>query len=360
VQLWSTTVASARGAQRMAQEVEAAGWDGLLVVDSQNLSGDPYVALALAAVATKRIGLGTGVTNSVTRHAAATATAITSVNRISNGRAVLGIGRGDSALAHLGRAPARLGQFERYLVQLQRYLRGDAVPFDEIDIPKDVAPPMSALHLHDAPPDSRIGWIADGIKSGSTKVPVEVAASGPKVIAMSALHAERVMFTLGADAERLRWGIELAKKTRRDAGLDPDAIAFGAYINMGCHADVSKARGLVRGGLTTFARFSVMHGRANGPVSASDREQLETLVTNYDMKQHTRADSRQAGTLTDDFVDRFAIVGPPERCLSRLRELAALGLDKVAISGGTRGASVEDAATSRDLVTRHVLPAMRR
>jgi len=358
MQLWTTQVASARGAQRMAQEIEAAGWDGLLVVDSQNLSGDPYVALALAAVATKRIGLGTGVTNSVTRHAAATATAITSVNRVSNGRAVLGIGRGDSALAHLGRAPARLKQFERYLGQLQAYLRGDSVPFEEIDIPFDAAPPMSELHLHDAPPASRIAWIADGIKTGSAKVPMEVAASGPKVIAMSALHAERVMFTLGADVERLRWGIELAKTTRRDAGLDPDAIAFGAYINMGCHGDLEKARALVRGGLTTFARFSVMHGKANGPVSDKDRAQLETLVSNYDMKQHTRADSRQAGTLADDFVDRFAVVGPPDLCIARLRELSELGLDKVAISGSTRGASAEDAAVSRELVAKHVLPAM--
>jgi 5,10-methylenetetrahydromethanopterin reductase len=218
---------------------------------------------------------------------------------------------------------------------------------------------MSELHLHDAPPDSRIGWIMEGVKKGSAKVPVEVAASGPKVIAMSALHAERVMFTLGADIERLQWGIELARKTRAAAGLDPDAIAFGAYINMGCHPDIEKARGLVRGGLTTFARFSVMHGKANGPVSAKDREQLETLVTNYDMKQHTRADSRQAGTLADDFVDRFAVVGSPERCVERLKSLAALGLDKVAISGGTRGASAEDAAVNRDLVAKHVLPGMR-
>jgi 5,10-methylenetetrahydromethanopterin reductase len=342
----------------MAEEVEQAGWDGLLVVDSQNLSGDPYVALALAAVATRRIGLGTGVTNSVTRHAAATATAITSVNRISNGRAVLGIGRGDSALAHLGRAPARLKQFERYLAQLQAYLRGESVPFGEIDVPLEAAPPMSELHLHDAPPHSRIGWIAEGIAKGGAKVPVEVAASGPKVIAMSALHAERVMFTLGADVERLQWGIELARKTRRDAGLDPKAIAFGAYINMGCHGDIDKARGLVRGGLTTFARFSVMHGKANGPVSAKDRAQLETLVSNYDMKQHTRADSRQAGTLADDFVDRFAVVGSPDRCIARLNQLKALGLDKLAISGGTRGASAEDAAVGRELVARHVLPAM--
>jgi 5,10-methylenetetrahydromethanopterin reductase len=354
VQLWTTGVASARGSARTAQEIEAAGWDGMLVVDSQNLSGDPYVSLALAGAATTRIGLGTGVTNSVTRHAAATATAIASVNRVSNGRAVLGIGRGDSALAHLGRAPARLAQFERYLRQLQTYLRGEAVSFDDIDIPHDVAPPMSQLELHDAPAASRIGWIA-----GGAKVPVEVAASGPKVIALAALHAERVMFTLGADTERLAWGIALARQTRKEAGLDPDGIAFGAYVNMGCHNERTAARGLVRGGLTTFARFSVMHGKANGPVSAGDRAVLEALRSNYDMRAHTRGDSRQAGTLTDDFVDRFAIVGPPERCIERLRALAALGLDKVAISGAMRGASAEDATVSRQRVVAHVLPGMR-
>ena len=42
-------------------------------------------------------------------------------------------------------------------------------------------------------------------------LPVEVAASGPKVIAMAALHGDRVMFTVGADVERLHWGIELAR-----------------------------------------------------------------------------------------------------------------------------------------------------
>ena len=355
MELWMTTVASARGAMRSAEQIEAAGWDGMLVVDSQNLSGDPYVSLALAATVTKRLGLGTGVTNSVTRHAAATATAITSVHRVSSGRAVLGIGRGDSALAHLGRAPARLAQFERYLRHLQTYLAGDSVPFDEIDIPFDVAPPLSGLHLHDAPPASRIAWIA-----GGPKVPVEVAASGPKVIAMSALHADRVMFTLGADVERLEWGMELARKTRRDAGLDPNGIAFGAYVNLGCHTDLDTARNLVRGGLTTFARFSVMHGKANGPVSEGDARVLDALRTNYDMKAHTRGDSRQATTLTGDFIDRFAIVGSPERCVERLRELRALGLDKVAISGAMRGVSEEDAATSRKLVAEAVIPALKR
>ena len=354
MQLWTTTVASPRATARVAREREAAGWDGLLVVDSQNLSGNPYVALAMAATATTRLGLGTGVTNSVTRHAAVTACSIASIQRLSGGRAVLGVGRGDSALAHLGRGPSRLAPFERYLRQLQAYLRGDSVPFDDIDIPAAVAPPVSELELADAPTASRIGWIAEG----GAKVPVEVAASGQRVIAIAARHADRVMFALGADAERIAWGIELARRTRQEAGLDPDGITFGAYVPCGCHTDLTTARDLIRGSLTTHARFSVMHGTASGPVSASDRAVLQDLRNSYDMRAHTRGDSRQAGVLTGAFIDRFAIAGPPDHCIARLKRLADLGLDKVALSGSMRGVSETDAAASQRLLENEVLPAM--
>jgi 5,10-methylenetetrahydromethanopterin reductase len=355
MEYWITGVASPRGSARVAAEVETAGWDGLLVVDSQNLSGDPYIALAMAATATTRLGLGTGVTNCVTRHASATACSIVSVDRISNGRAVLGIGRGDSALAHLGRAPGKPRVFERYLRQLQTYLRGEAVAFEDIDIPTDVAPPLSGLALADAPPASRIDWIAGRGK----KVPVEAAASGPTVIAIAARHADRIMFALGADEERIAWGIGVAREARVAAGLDPDCIKFGAYLNCGCSPDIDVARGLVKGGLTTFARFSVMHGKASGPVSDQDRAVLHRLHDAYDMKAHTRGDSAQAGTLTQDFIDRFAVVGTPDQCAGRLRRLAALGLDKIAITGALRGVSETEAAASRALLEKEVLPAVR-
>lgn len=355
MELWITGIASPRGTARVAAEVEAAGWDGLLVVDSQNLSGDPYVALAMAATTTTRLGLGTGVTNCVTRHASVTACSIVSVDRISNGRAVLGIGRGDSALAHLGRAPAKPRVFERYLRQLQTYLRGEAVPFEEIEIAAEIAPPLAGLALAEAPPASRIDWIA----GRGNKVPVEAAASGPTVIALAAKHADRVMFALGADEERIAWGIDVARKARADAGLDPQGIAFGAYLNCACSPDIDVARSLVKGGLTTFARFSVMHGKASGPISDDDRSVLHRLHDSYDMRAHTRGDSAQAGTLTPDFIDRFAVVGTPEQCMNRLKRLAALGLDKIAITGALRGVSETQAAASRTLLEREVLPALR-
>ncbi|MCZ6888820.1 MAG: LLM class flavin-dependent oxidoreductase [Gammaproteobacteria bacterium] len=351
MEVWKIGVASPRGILREAKRVEDGGWDGLVVVDSQNLSGDSFVALAMAATVTERIGLGTGVTNSVTRHAATLASAAASVQRISDGRMVVGIGRGDSALAHLGYAPARLAQFETYVRHLQSYLRGESVPFSEIDL-DHAAPKMESLDLADAPTESRIAWIAD-----VPKAEVEVAATGPRVIATGAVYADRVMFTLGADVDRVRWGIEMAKMAREKAGLDPDGVAFGAYVNLAAHPDVAVARELVRGGLTTFARFSVMHGDIAGPLTGEQNTVLHALRDTYDMRAHTRGDSRQAGTLTDTFIDGFAIVGPADHCIERLESLAALGLDKIIVSGpGFRRDEEQEALA---LFETQVLPAVR-
>ena len=354
MEIWTTGAASPRGILKLARAVEENGWDGLAVVDSQNLSGDPYVSLAMAATVTERIGLATAVTNSVTRQAAATATAIASVQRVADGRATLGIGRGDSALAHLGRAPGKVGHFETYLRHLQAYLRGEAVPFAEVDIPLEVAPPVADLGLADTPKESRIAWMA-----GTQKVPVEVAATGPRVIGIAAVHAERVMFTLGADVDRLAWGIATARAAREQAGLDPDGVAYGAYINCACHSDIDVARNLVRGGLTTFARFNVMHGSTSGPWSEKAQAALQELRSAYDMNKHTQADSRQAGTLTPDFIDHFAVVGTPGECVGRLKALAGLGLDKLVFGGRLGLSSDPNAADALALLEREVLPAVR-
>ncbi len=333
MKLWNLTHSHPDHALRTAQRSEAAGWDGVAVVDSQNLAPDSYVALTLAATGTERIGLGTGVTNSVTRHPAVTASAAMAVQQLSGGRMSLGIGRGDSALAHLGRSPARFAQFSRYVTVLQRYLRGESVAFADVPMDDAIAPPVEALELADHPTDSRIRWADPTLP----KVPLEIAATGPKVIALAGRVADRVMFTLGAVPERLRWGMEVARAACAEAGGNPDALAFGAYVNMVCHRDRATARALVRGGLTTFARFSVMHGSVSGPVDAGARDVLEKLHDGYDMRRHTRADSAQATLMSDEFVDAFAIAGPPDHCLERLAGLEALGIDKVIVSGPTAG-----------------------
>ncbi len=112
-----------------ARRYEDAGFDGMLFFDTQKLAPEALVSLTAAAKETARLGLGTGVTNPMTRHAAVAASAVSTLQVVSNGRAYLGIGRGDSALAHLGYGPTSAGAFEDYLSDLMSYLRGEAVDF---------------------------------------------------------------------------------------------------------------------------------------------------------------------------------------------------------------------------------------
>jgi 5,10-methylenetetrahydromethanopterin reductase len=350
MEIWTTGLSLPRVAARMATRAEDAGFDGMVVVDSQNLAGDCYVALAMAARETERLQLATGVTNPYTRHPAVTASAIASVHVESGGRAVLGIGRGDSALAHLGRAPARVAYLRAYLETVQAYLDGEEIAFDELSAfaPGDAAPPVDTLGLDATAPTSQLHWLRPDLP----KVPVDVSATGPKVIDAAAQLADRVTLGLGADPERLSWGIERVRAGGRDVNI-------GAFVNVVAHPDIDVARKLASGGMSTFARFNVMHGQTAGPLFDGGTDTLSRLHDSYDMRRHTRADSPQAATLDPQFVDRFGIIGPPDLCVERLKALADIGVERFVIVGPSLGSDRDAAAEAMVLFTKEVLPGLR-
>src|SRR5208282_863416 len=155
-EIWLMTFPIPRAFAQMARMVEESGFDGIGIVDTQNLAADPYAELCLAAHATKHLKLRTAVTNPVTRHPAVTASAIATVQAESSGRAILGIGRGDSAVAKIGERAPSSKDFARYISQVQGFLRGEEVTLDNGY-------------------RSRNEWIA---RSTLPKVPVDVAATG--------------------------------------------------------------------------------------------------------------------------------------------------------------------------------------
>ena len=331
---------------KQAVSAEQLGYDGIVYVDSQNLAPDCYVSMALAAHATTRIQLGTGVTNSYTRHAAITASAIGAIQAESRGRAHLGIGRGDSALAHLGLAPHAVGPFERYLKDLQAYLRGEEVPFEQSDV--------DALGMADTPVASRIGYIP----AMGPKVPVDVAATGPRVIAAAARHADRISFNVGADVERTRWGMDVAREARVEAGLTPD-IPFAAYLPLVVHDDPEEAMRIGAGQVSLFARFSTMYGTVLGPASDAQREVFGAIHENYDMHEHGRPGSAQAESITTEFERGFGVFGPPDYCVQRLAELVELGIDRFILRGSPLDPANPDTESSERFV-RDVVPQLQR
>jgi 5,10-methylenetetrahydromethanopterin reductase len=355
VELWCGAYGIPGTPAAQARQAEDQGFDGFSMGDSQSLMPDVYASLGAAAATTSRIRLGTGVTNPVTRHPAITAGAIATVHEESGGRAVLGIGRGDSALAHIGFAPAGMARFTRYLERVQGYLRGDEVPFDiatEARLGLDTA---DALGLAATPGASRLRWLSPDLG----KVPVHVSATGPKTIALAARLADGVTLAVGIDPERLRWGVDLATTARRDAGLDPSVMSIGAYVPVLVHPDRAVARRLIAGNAATYARFSVMRGAVVGPADDGRRQNLEALRAAYDMNHHATTGAPQGDAMDDESIDAFGIAGPPSYCVERLAAMVDCGLDRIVMASPGRAIDERVQIESRARLVEDVLPEVR-
>jgi 5,10-methylenetetrahydromethanopterin reductase len=250
------------------------------------------------------------------------------VHEESNGRFVLGIGRGDTALFHLGRKPMPTAEFFRRVTALQSYLRKDTVDCDGYP--------------------SKLRWLD---RARQSKVPLDIASSGPKVIAFAAEAAERMTLAVGADATRIKWAIDLAHES--------GTPSIGAYVTVGCHPDPAVARELVRGSVAAFAHFSAMPGSTGAGLDDHDRAVVAEVGRQYDSNLHLVNAAPHAASLEADFVDRFAIVGPPDVCIARLLELRSLGVERFVITGPSFGAARDDARLADQLVRDEVLPALR-
>lgn len=354
LEIWRAGGANFGASAHEALAIEAQGWDGQMFMDSQCLSADPWAQMGVWASATERLLLSTGVTNPMTRNLAVTAGAAVTVQAISGGRAVLGIGRGDSAHAYLGHAPIGAHRFERALVHLQRLLSGGEIPFDEFG-PSGDAPPLDILHMGERPSAVRLNWMPEGLP----KVPLDVAATGPRVIAMGARLAERVTFSVGASQERLGWALDTA---RGALGADAAKPSFGAQIVVACDTDRDAALDTAMRIAPPLARFQVIEGKQVGPQDAEAARNLEAVSKGYDMTRHSdmqAADRIAGGGLSADFVRDFAVVGNPDEVTQHLLELCAMGIERFVVVGpglfpGARAAA-QDA-----LFTGEVIPALRK
>src|SRR5438034_5523245 len=133
---------------------------------------DVWVALTLAAARTERVGLAACVTNLATRHPAITAGAAASVDAVSGGRVLLGVGRGHSGVANLGAAASASPAFREGLRFTRALLAGERASLN--------GGPATQL-----PPSGR-------------RVPVVPAASGP-----GALRSEERR--VGKECSGRRW-----------------------------------------------------------------------------------------------------------------------------------------------------------
>lgn len=352
VELWSMMASLPGSYATHARQAEEEGWDGIGVPDTQSNLGDVYATLAVAASVTSRLKLATNVTNPFTRHPAVTASAIATIHGESGGRAVLGIGRGDSALAHIGLAPVPVAHLVDYVDRVQGYLRGEPVAFQPD--PAGVVRSVEALQLGNSPAASQLRWLG-GL--GMAKVPVDAAANGPKVIAAMAPRVEMMTFANGASAERIGWAIDTALAARASAGLGAEGITFGIRVPVLVAASRADAVDRLRPRVASYARFSVLHGSVSGPIEQGVRSSLEAVRASYDMDDHHG--DHVAAVVTDELVDAFAIAGPPSYCVERIEALVDVGVTRFVVGHIGVGTDAEATAASQRAFLEEVLPRLK-
>jgi 5,10-methylenetetrahydromethanopterin reductase len=191
------------------------------------------------------------------------------------------------------------------------------------------------------------------------KVPVEVSATGPRMITDAAIHADGVMLSVGADLERLRWGIDLVRSTRAKAGLDPNGIPVGAWVNVVAHPDIEIARQLASGWTSVFARFAIMHGKPSGPQTNDSIKSLEHLYNDFDMRDQASPSSAQAQGMSQDFINNYAVVGTADSCVTRLQQISELGISKVIAVGFAETGSSNNGSIATEAFLNQIAPALK-
>ena len=159
------------------------------------------------------------------------------------------------------------------------------------------------------------------------KLPVWIAGYGPMALALTGRIADGLILQL-ADPDLIRWMVGLMRASADAAGRDPASIrvqaAAPAHVGPieACRERVRWFPGLVRGHVIDL-------------VNRYPSDQLPESLTGYVSDRVGSGDRREAefgsssaAPVSDDVVDRFTIVGPPEEHVRRLRELSRAGVDQ--------------------------------
>ncbi|MFE2179536.1 LLM class flavin-dependent oxidoreductase [Streptomyces sp. NPDC059455] len=187
-----------------ARRAEELGFDQVWFPDSQLLWRDVFTALTAAALGTERIGLGSAVTNLVTRHPAVVASAARSVAELAPGRFTLGLGVGNSSVGPIGMRSSTGAELRAGIATLRALLQGQECDFNGV-----------RSRLRDPAPE----------------VPVHVAASGPRNLRLAGEIADGVILlsgvsrtTLASATARVREGTEAAGRTTETIPLTVSAF----------------------------------------------------------------------------------------------------------------------------------------
>jgi 5,10-methylenetetrahydromethanopterin reductase len=295
----------------LAEVAESAGYDDFWLAD-ERFFREVYACLTLCALRTRRIRLGPCVTDPYSRHPALTAMAIATLDEISGGRALLGLGAGVSGFRELGVDTSHSAVALREAVELiRRLLAGETVTVKGREVSFT---------------DGRLDFTPS-----RADVPIYIA-SQRRAGCRAAGRVANGAIMQGALAEPLvRFLRETVHGAAREAGRDPARVALVARLNVCVHPDRAAARDVMRPTIVRslsaqrpdFFTFAT----AGLTLPAGLRDKVLALPYTHDPAPLRAV----APEVPDAFVDACTLTGPADVIAGELVRLARGGIGEVVI-----------------------------
>jgi probable F420-dependent oxidoreductase len=299
----------------LIQLAEQHGFEYAWTYDSHVLWQESFPLLAVAARETSKIKLGHFVTNPATREPTLLASSYATLHDLSNGRMVMGIGRGDSAVRYIGKQPMKVAEFEAACKMVRDFMNGREVSWNDKDL--------------------QLAWVRPELP----EIEMHVAGYGPKALAVAGRQGNGVIIQL-ADPDIIQWIMATARQAAEEAGRDPAALKCIVSAPSHISDDLADAREQVR----WFPAMVSNHVQDLIDRYGTDGSTVPKALTEYvlarkfyDYNEHSRVGAKHGAFVTDEICDRFCVIGSLDQCKQKLRELEEIGVDQFNVYLMTHG-----------------------
>ena len=292
---------------RLIQDVEAAGFDGAGILDSQMISRDTFVVLGQAATNTSRLTLFPAVTNPFTRDASVLAGAIQTVEELAPGRVKFVIGTGYTSASTIGRKPATLAEMRACIATVKALTAGRTVDFSGTP--------------------GRLAY------ASGRPIPVLMVASGPKAIEVAGEIADGVLLLVGFNRGIIQRALEHLERGAKRAGRRLDDLEIIWAARIGTAATTQEARRLAR---PTAVHWGVLRwggywlepaGLTLPKLEVPDAVHriYPDLSHAHDWEAAIAATSFVPDAVVAQLCDALGLIGTPADCAARILEISKLG-----------------------------------
>jgi 5,10-methylenetetrahydromethanopterin reductase len=283
----------------LAEMTEELGYSHIWVGDSHLIWREAYVNMTAIALSTTRVKLGTGVTNPLTRHPSVVASAYATLEEYAPGRTVVGIGLGDSSVETMGMKPAKLSYFEKTIAQMRELLDG-----------KEVQLETGKIHL---------------LHPCKNRVPIYIAASGPKMLELSGRIADGIIVLVGVADEYIAHARERIAAGAKAAGRRAEDINLVLWVPCAV-SDTAPAKDAVKAHVARVVAHPLPY-----VLDPNEQKVLEEIRKTYDYYHHMDQQANHAEVIPDWLVDKFAIAGTVAECRAQVERIKKTGIQQIAI-----------------------------